>query len=271
MAEPNFPILYLKDAQEHLRRPFAPRALKWKIQTSWPKEGEKKGGLLVAYIDARLVIERLDTVVGPLWSDHYELIPGTKAILCELTIDGVTRSDVGESTHSVKGTVSDALKRAAVHFGIGLSVYAMSQVRLNATPNGSMAGEGDKAVATLKRTKRGNKNDVEIGPECEAWLRAQYERWLDSGKNRYGAALDHGGDDDAVGLDPSDEESPAEHALESAAAVDKVQKLFDGLTAEQRKKRPALTPAKFKAQLASASESADGLAALEAELKERQK
>jgi hypothetical protein len=251
MTDPHFPILQLGKAQEHLRRPFAPRALKWKIQTSWPKEGVKKGGLLVAYIDARLVIERLDTVVGPLWSDEYELIPGTKAIICRLTIDGVTRSDVGESNHSTKGTVSDALKRAAVHFGIGLPIYAMSQVRLHATANGATHMGADSSVASLKQTKRGNKNDVEISPDCQEWLRAQYERWLASPKNRYGDALDHGGDDDAVGMDPEDNgagEEPVQTDLELEAAIHAIRALW-----EEKGDKRKLSKAKLNANLKAVS------------------
>lgn len=262
MSEPTFPVATLAEAQEYLRRPFSPRAMRWKVQSSWPKSGDKKGGMLVAFIDARLVIERLDTVVGPLWSDHYEIVPGTKAIRCELTIDGVTRSDVGEHTHSTKATVSDALKRAAVHFGIGLPIYSLSRVMLDATANGT-APNGKPP--TLRRKK----DSVEITPEVEAWLRSKYKDWLDSGKNRYGDALDiHGGDEDAVGMEPEEMGEPVSNTLESAAKVADIQKLYESLSPAQRK---GLSKAKFQAQLRAATESPEALEKLEGEIKARKK
>lgn len=243
MAE-NFPVSSLAEAQEHLRRPFSARALRWKVQASWPKEGEKKGGLLVAYIDARLVIERLDTVLGPLWSDHYELIPGTKAMRCTIVINGTQRADVGESTHSVKATVSDALKRAAVHYGVGLSIYSLAQQKVDASSTGM---QGAKAL--LKRTKRGNKHDVEITDELEARLRVYYQNWLESKANTYGDPLDHGGDDDAVGMDPEENGTPAEpvqNSLELEAAITRLRELW-----EEKGDKRRLSKAKLNAQIKS--------------------
>jgi hypothetical protein len=48
---------------------------------------------------------------------------------CDLTIDGITRSDVGEGVG--KALVSDSFKRAGVRFGIGVSLYAIPKMMLD--------------------------------------------------------------------------------------------------------------------------------------------
>lgn len=92
------------------------------------------------YITARVVMNLLDTVLGPEgWNATYERW-GDDAILCRLSItlpDGtvLTKCDVGSLTSmsdknkqvdagdDEKGGVSDSLKRAAVLFGIGRFLY----------------------------------------------------------------------------------------------------------------------------------------------------
>lgn len=92
------------------------------------------------YVTARVVMNRLDSVVGPEnWTPAYERW-GEDAVLCRLTIvlpDGrvLTKQDIGaytsmgEKNKSIdpgdddKGGVSDALKRAAVLFGVARYLY----------------------------------------------------------------------------------------------------------------------------------------------------
>lgn len=88
---------------------------------------------MLAYIDARAVMDRLDAVVGPEdWEDHYLLIdPATLAVQCSLTVCGVTKCDIGYPNDArdgaekepLKAAYSDAFKRAAVKFGIGRFLY----------------------------------------------------------------------------------------------------------------------------------------------------
>ncbi len=111
---------------------------KWKVQTT-------KGGvaMCVAYIDARQVAERLNTVLGiDGWSDSLIETNG-EGIICEISanIDGktVVHSNVGTPSdyQKIKGQASDAFKRAATKFGVGAYLYEMEAVRLKlATVNG---------------------------------------------------------------------------------------------------------------------------------------
>jgi hypothetical protein len=112
------------DHLKELRRPFPPEAIKFKGQSA---NKDRNKALCVPYIDARLVIERLNHVCGMDWQPTYELLG--KSLWCHLTIGETTRSDLG-SGYEGKGLVSDALKRAAVLFGVGVSVYASPSIWL---------------------------------------------------------------------------------------------------------------------------------------------
>lgn len=87
----------------------------------------------LAYIDARSVMRRLDAVVGASnWSFDFELLsPDGKMVKGKLTVLGVTKCDAGEGASEdevLKSAVSDALKRCAVHFGIGRYLYYLPSV-----------------------------------------------------------------------------------------------------------------------------------------------
>lgn len=267
------------DVPAELRRPFTPEAIRWKVQSTWGggKDGAKTGGMVVPYVDARTVIERLDHVCGLDWADSTQPVAGsTKEMICHLTVAGTTRSDVGESTHSLKGAASDALKRAAVRFGVAASIYAMNRVILNATPNGAMQGQGDKARPTLKQKQTKGKQTLELTDAAEAWLREMYGRWLATPpiKSAFGEPLSHGETPETLGLEGADQRPPAEEDPEADAKVREIEQLYDSLTPEQKRKKmhgsnQTLTKARFGAQLAHARENPEDLDRLEAELNER--
>lgn len=113
-----------------LLNPFPSESVKW-------LPGNVKGNrcLAMPYIDARLVMDRLDEVIGVgNWCDEYEFSSNGCAI-CKLTVkmpgtgDAVTKCDVGSPSEQpdagdkLKAAVSDALKRTAVKFGIGRYLY----------------------------------------------------------------------------------------------------------------------------------------------------
>ena len=86
----------------------------------------------VAYVDARQVQDKLDTVVGPNnWRTRYETIDGQ--LFCHLGIwdaekkEWVEKSDTGTESMAdkEKGQVSDAFKRAAVQWGVGRFLYSL--------------------------------------------------------------------------------------------------------------------------------------------------
>jgi hypothetical protein len=113
-----------------LARPFEPRDVKHK-----PLMVKNNRCLAMAYIDARLIQDRLDDVLGPEnWEDAYDLLPDG-SVMCRLRLklgdQWVTKIDVGspseqpDSGDRLKAAFSDALKRAAVKFGIGRYLYRL--------------------------------------------------------------------------------------------------------------------------------------------------
>lgn len=183
VALKSLPVDSFRDAAPHLRRPFTAAAVKFKVQATW--DG---GALIVAYIDARLVIDRLNMVIPDKWEPDYK--PVAEGLMwCYLTVDGITRPDIGTSSgqgdSAKKGLVSDALKRAAVQFGIGVSLYAIPKLRLYLK---------DGHLATDRNDK------YKLTPNGETRCRAIYEAWLDTvGRASFGDPLDHGDDLDAGG------------------------------------------------------------------------
>lgn len=157
-----------------LRAPFAAAAVKWKIEAN-PKEG-KTLALVVAYLDARDVAERLDDAAGGDWWDDYT-IPQRgdhKNLECRLTVCGVTRVDVGESD-STKDLYSDAFKRAAVKFGIGRFLYRLPIIYAQAEQFGktwSVTKDAQAQLITLVDTLLSNKQP----PRLEAlYVRGTYQ------------------------------------------------------------------------------------------------
>lgn len=115
-----------------LAAPFDPDDVKFK-----PAVISGNRALALAYIDARAVMDRLDEVLGAEnWQDEYEFLPDGSC-LCRLRvrIDGewILKMDVGGESEQPdegdrrKSAVSDALKRAAVKFGIGRYLYRLPQ------------------------------------------------------------------------------------------------------------------------------------------------
>ena len=108
-----------------LAAPFAPDDVKWRVGAT---TSNKTKGLALAYLDARAVMDRLDSVVGqPNWQATYSHA-GSKTV-CELSIrcgeEWITKSNgAGDSDiEGEKGALSDAFKRAAVLWGIGRYLY----------------------------------------------------------------------------------------------------------------------------------------------------
>jgi hypothetical protein len=132
-TDPTGPPAGLADAHgisERLAEPFDRDEIKWKPQMV---KGER--ALAVAYVDARVVMDRLDAVFGVLgWRDEYSLLEGG-CVLCRLScrVDGewIHKEDVGSPSEQpdegdrIKAAHSDALKRAAVKFGIGRYLYRL--------------------------------------------------------------------------------------------------------------------------------------------------
>lgn len=135
---------------ELLARPFDADAIRWLPQSivgpDFKKAAKTSGkypdgckAKFLAYANARDVMDRLDSVLGvDGWSDSYVvLLDAPWTVECSLTVDvgkPITKTDVGYSNdpendkaknEPAKAAYSDALKRAAVKFGVGRFLYDM--------------------------------------------------------------------------------------------------------------------------------------------------
>lgn len=113
-----------------LAEPFEPREVKFK-----PQMVKNNRCLAMAYIDARLIQDRLDDVLGvENWTDNYTIL-NDGSVMCRLRLKlgdrWITKTDVGSPSEQpdggdrLKAAFSDALKRAAVKFGIGRYLYRL--------------------------------------------------------------------------------------------------------------------------------------------------
>lgn len=174
------PVDNFPDAYPHLRRPFVPEAVKFKVQATGG--GDRAWALIIAYIDARNVTARLNTVCPGIWHEKYEASEG--GLICHLTVGDITHTDWGITSAGidemrVKGTYSDALKRAAVRFGVGESLYATPQLRL--------------FEPHIRTWQAGGKQKAAMTPTGEKHCRDTYAEWLErAGIQAFGEPLDHG-------------------------------------------------------------------------------
>ena len=113
-----------------LAEPFDPAEVRFK-----PAVVTGNRALALAYVDARVVQSRLDEVLGvDGWQDDYECLPDG-SVVCRLRLrmggEWITKVDVGGPSEQpdggdrLKAAFSDALKRAAVKFGVGRYLYRL--------------------------------------------------------------------------------------------------------------------------------------------------
>jgi hypothetical protein len=119
-----------KTLMARLAAPFEISKVGWK-----PQSVKGNRAMALAYIDARDVQDRLDEVLGvENWQDEYQLLPDN-SVMCKLKLKvgkkWIQKMDVGSPSEQpdggdrLKAAFSDALKRAAVKFGIGRYLYRL--------------------------------------------------------------------------------------------------------------------------------------------------
>ncbi len=168
----------LDEVHAALKSPFLERELEF-----LPKGGSKGGGdraptaMVLTYVNRTAVIRRLDSVVGcGHWRAEYREHKG--GVVCRLSIRAYTASNFGvqpydagsngwlfkedgadeSNIESTKGGISNALKRAASAWGIGLYLYDLP-----------------KLVIPGKLVSRGNRDA--IYPKEWEWERRLRAEW----------------------------------------------------------------------------------------------
>jgi hypothetical protein len=120
----------VQELTEALAAPFQRSEVKFR-----PGATSGNRALALGYVDARAIQDRLDDVLGVTgWQDEYECLPDG-SVVCRLRLrlgaEWITKMDVGSPSEQPdegdrrKAAFSDALKRAAVKFGIGRYLYRL--------------------------------------------------------------------------------------------------------------------------------------------------
>ena len=167
-----------------LKKPFS--EVEWRVQSSGISRAadQKPWARVLAYISNRDIQERLDEVCGPEgWSNEYRKGPDG-GVLCGISIRvkpelsekdwdtaWVTKWDGAENTaiESVKGGLSDSMKRAAVQWGIGRYLYKL---------------EAGWAQIVTKGTKNAHSGKVKGSNEYFYWLPPELPSWALPGTTR---------------------------------------------------------------------------------------
>ena len=112
-----------------LTAPILPNEIEWRVQSQ-----TSTGKLIVVpYINNRCVMHRFDAAFGAEnWTSEFREI--SNGFLCRLTVtindrtiyreDGASKTNIEPE----KGGISDAMKRAAVQFGLGRCLYDYPRV-----------------------------------------------------------------------------------------------------------------------------------------------
>ncbi len=143
-----------------LKQPFDDSEIKFKIQ-AMIGDGIAR---VVPYVDSRTVIDRLNSS-GLHWEDHYTIGSwidnGSTSwwAQCKLVIDGIEREGFGIG-NDPKAAESDALKRAAVKFGIGIELWRSPIIKA-AVQNNRISTPREELLAMY------HGNDVSVGPVAD--------------------------------------------------------------------------------------------------------
>ena len=113
-----------KELLDALSEPFPQAAI---------KQRQGGGGKMLDYLEGHTIIHRLNNATGGTWDFRVVSLDWRESLLLatvELTIPGLgTRQHIGiqevknNSSDLVKGAITDALKKVATLFGVGLSLY----------------------------------------------------------------------------------------------------------------------------------------------------
>jgi len=117
-----------KKEELRLNTPFRAEELEWRIQRSGMEKNNEPWAIIVPYVTARAIQERLDTVIGPAnWMCSFDKVEG--GFICTLSIkfanDWVMKQDGSDASdiEPFKGAISGSFKRAAVMWGMGRELY----------------------------------------------------------------------------------------------------------------------------------------------------
>jgi len=123
-----------------LSKPLASKDLEIRVGQSGGKNGRVWASLLI-YQTARVATARFNAIFGGYWKTDYA-IEQSGAVVCTISIydpesnQWISRSNIGTQSNieKEKGAYSDALKRAATAWGLGLELYTFDNIFVDLKP-----------------------------------------------------------------------------------------------------------------------------------------
>ena len=148
---------------EILTAPIQPKEIEWRVQ-SVTSTGKM---IVVPYINNRCVMQRFDAAFGAAnWTSEFREIGN--GFICRLTVTidkkQVYREDGASKTNiePEKGGISDAMKRAAVQFGLGRCLYDYPKVFIECSDKYIPDWAQDKLTKLVEWVNLGNFKEVII-------------------------------------------------------------------------------------------------------------
>jgi hypothetical protein len=138
------------DIINQLRAPFPEDRIEWRIQSCGDKQDGTVWARILAYIDNRSAMERLDEVFGLDWSHREEFHNIGNSAVCVVTITTAGRSVTGscevelnkaDDIDPFKSAASGAMKRAVVNLGVGRYLYALPEAWAIVSDRGKHQGK----------------------------------------------------------------------------------------------------------------------------------
>ena len=185
---PVVPLSFAKTLSA-LKQPVDPRLIKQR--EGWRDRNGNQH--MVEYVEWHTVADILDRV-APTWSHAVRgivQIGDMVAVTCAITIDGVTREGVGtgnaDNETGIKKAEHDALKRAAIKFGIARELYQRESEVIEREGSGPQPGDFPrdplaKSMADLVTPKQlgmiralAREAGVDMDEECQQVMRVRTE------------------------------------------------------------------------------------------------
>ena len=142
---------------DDLKKPFKREDLEWRVLRAGVHKSTGEWAMVMTYVNNRAIMDRLDKVLGPgCWQNKFAAGPDG-GVICGIGIGIEHKDDDGDEwldwrwkwdgapntdIESVKGGLSDAMKRAAVQWGIGRYLYRLPATFAKVTSNGEYRANG---------------------------------------------------------------------------------------------------------------------------------
>lgn len=123
-----------------LEDPFPEKDIEWRVMRGGLKKNGEPWAMVVPYVTNRAIMERLDQVCGKEnWKNSFSASPDNLGVICGISVncegtgwitkwDGAQSEDKDADVDPTKTVISNAMKRAAVQWGIGRYLYELEGV-----------------------------------------------------------------------------------------------------------------------------------------------